>query len=96
MEEYTVTQLSNLIKKSIEQSFGRIYLKGEISGLKIHSSGHAYFSLKDSESIIAAVCWKWSLQRQTIKIEEGMEVKCFGSATVYPPQSKYQFAVERF
>jgi exodeoxyribonuclease VII large subunit len=96
MEEYTVSRLSALIKRSIEQSFSGICLKGEISGLKIHTSGHAYFSLKEGDAMIAAICWKWHLQKQKVKLEEGAEIKCFGSATTYPARSTYQFSVERF
>ncbi|MDR0555991.1 MAG: exodeoxyribonuclease VII large subunit [Holosporaceae bacterium] len=96
MEEYTVSRLSALIKRSLEQSFGAIQLKAEVSALKIHSSGHLYFALKDSEAVIDAVCWKGVAQKQKIKLEDGMEIRCFGQVTTYPMRSKYQFVVERF
>ena len=95
-EEFTVSQLSTLIKHSIEQNFSDICLKAEVSALKIHSSGHLYFSLKDSESIINAVCWKWIALKQKIRLEDGMEIKCLGSVSTYPMQSKYQFVVKEF
>ncbi|GHT94181.1 hypothetical protein FACS1894122_10550 [Alphaproteobacteria bacterium] len=95
-EEYTVSRLSALIKRSMEQNFSRIQLKAEVSALKVHSSGHLYFALKDSDSVIDAVCWKYVAQKQNIKLEDGMEVKCLGQVTTYPMRSKYQFVVEQF
>ena len=96
MEEYTVTKLSALIKRSIEQNFDNICLKAEISALKLHSSGHAYFTLKDEESVIDAVCWKWALLKQKTKLVDGMKIKCIGQVTTYPKSSKYQFNVKAF
>ena len=96
VEEFSVSQLSALIKRSIEQNFSDICLKGEVSALKVHSSGHLYFSLKDSEAIINAVCWKWTVIKQKIRLEEGMEIKCIGSVSTYPIQSKYQFIIKEF
>ncbi|MDR2268377.1 MAG: exodeoxyribonuclease VII large subunit [Holosporaceae bacterium] len=95
-EEYTVSRLSALIKKSLEQNFGKIQLKAEVSDLKYHSSGHLYFALKDAGAVIDAVCWKYIAQKQNIKLEEGMEVRCVGQVTTYAPRSKYQFMVEHF
>ncbi len=96
VEEFSVSQLSALIKQSIEQNFSDICLKGEVSALKVHSSGHLYFSLKDSEAIINAVCWKWTVIKQKIRLEDGMEIKCIGSVSTYPIQSKYQFVIKEF
>lgn len=96
VEEFSVSQLSALIKRSIEQNFSDICLKGEVSALKVHSSGHLYFSLKDSEAIINAVCWKWTVVKQKIRLEDGMEIKCIGSVSTYPIQSKYQFVIKEF
>ncbi|GHU16245.1 hypothetical protein FACS189472_00850 [Alphaproteobacteria bacterium] len=95
-EEYTVSRLSALIKRSMEQNFSKIQLKAEVSALKVHSSGHLYFALKDSDAVIDAVCWKYVAQKQNIKLEDGMEVKCLGQVTTYPMRSKYQFVVEQF
>lgn len=95
-EEFSVSQLSALIKQSIEQNFSNICLKAEVSQLKVHSSGHMYFSLKDADSIINAVCWKWTAIKQKVRLEDGMEIKCIGSVSTYPMQSKYQFIVKEF
>jgi exodeoxyribonuclease VII large subunit len=80
----------------MEQNFSEIQLKAEVSALKIHTSGHIYFSLKDSEAVIDAVCWKGIAQKQKIKLENGMEIRCTGQVTTYPMRSKYQFVVEQF
>lgn len=96
VQEYSVSQLSALIKRSVEQNFSDVCLKAEVSALKVHSSGHLYFSLKDSDALINAVCWKWTAQKQKIRLEDGMEIKCWGSVSTYPMQSKYQFVVKQF
>ncbi|MDR1361678.1 MAG: exodeoxyribonuclease VII large subunit [Holosporaceae bacterium] len=96
MEEYTVSRLSALIKRSMEQNFGKIQLKAEVSDLKIHSSGHIYFALKDAGAVIDAVCWKYVAQKHNLKLEEGMELCCIGQVTTYAMRSKYQFIVEQF
>ncbi|MDR2158339.1 MAG: exodeoxyribonuclease VII large subunit [Holosporaceae bacterium] len=96
MEEYTVSRLSALIKRSIEQNFDNIQLKAEVSALTIPASGHLYFSLKDADAVIDAVCWKGVAQKQKIKLENGVEIRCVGQVSTYPMKSKYQFIVEQF
>ncbi len=95
-QEFTVSRLSALIKISLETNFGNIKLTAEVSALKIHSSGHAYFSLKDENAVIDAICWKSTLQRIKHQLENGLKITCFGKVSSYPMQSKYQFIVERF
>lgn len=96
-EEFTVSRLSALIKRSLELNFDRIKLTAEISGLKIHSSGHAYFSLKDESAVIDAICWKGTLLKHSSQqLSNGMKVTCFGKVSSYPMQSKYQFIVDKF
>ncbi|BDB96340.1 exodeoxyribonuclease VII large subunit [Candidatus Hydrogenosomobacter endosymbioticus] len=90
MMAFTVSQLSGLIRQNIESNFSHIEVQGEISGLKVHSSGHAYFVLKDKSSAIDCVCWKGAFAKLAIAIEDGMEVVCRGSVTVYSARSKYQ------
>ena len=96
MEEFTVSRLSALIKRSVEQNFSDVQLRAEVSELKVHSSGHIYFSLKDEGAVINAICWKYVAQRQKIKLENGMEIKCVGKVTTYPARSTYQFVVDSF
>lgn len=91
---YSVTELSKHLRLLVEKSFSLIQVKGEISGLKIASSGHAYFNLKDSSSIIAVTCWKGTLSKLNTKLEEGIEVTVRGKITIYAGQSKYQINAE--
>jgi exodeoxyribonuclease VII large subunit len=92
--EYTVTEVSNIIKRSIEDNFDFVRIRGEISGLKIAPSGHVYFSLKDKGAVLSAVCWKGVASSLKHRPEEGLEVVCTGSVTTYPGQSKYQMIIK--
>lgn len=94
-KEFTVTEISNLIKKSIEHQFNFVKIKGEISGYKLAPSGHGYFSLKDQNSVLSAVCWKGNALKYKSELKEGAEVVCTGSVTTYGGQSKYQLIVEK-
>ncbi len=92
--EYSVSEISNKIKNLLEHNFESIAIKGEISGLKIATSGHGYFSLKDSGAVLAAICWRHVLSRINFKLEEGLEIIVSGKITAYAGQSKYQISVE--
>ena len=92
---YTVSEVSQAIKRTVEDHFGLIQLRGEISGFKLHSSGHAYFTLKDDEAVIDAVCWRGNISRLNFKCEDGLEVIATGKVTTYPGRSKYQIVVDR-
>ena len=83
------------MKRSIEDGFGQVRVRGEISGWKRVGSGHCYFALKDSDAVIDAVCWRMTAIRLDMKPEDGMEVVCSGRLTTYPGRSKYQLVVER-
>jgi exodeoxyribonuclease VII large subunit len=93
--EYTVAEISNALKRTVEQSYDNIRVRGEISGFKRHSSGHLYFCLKDSEAVLDAVCWRGSAGRLSVAPEDGLEVVASGRLTTYPGRSKYQMVVER-
>jgi exodeoxyribonuclease VII large subunit len=93
--EYSVGELSNAIKRALEDGFGHIRLRGEVSGYRgPHSSGHCYFSLKDDKAKIDAVVWKGNWSRLKIKPEEGMEVIVTGKVSCFPGSSKYQIVIE--
>jgi exodeoxyribonuclease VII large subunit len=93
--EYTVSELSGAIKRSLEEGFGYVRLRGEISGFRgAHASGHCYFALKDDKAKIEAVVWKMTYGRLRVKPEEGMEVIVQGRVTSYPGSSKYQIVIE--
>jgi exodeoxyribonuclease VII large subunit len=94
LAEYTVSELSRALKRSIEENFAYVRVRGEISGYKRHSSGHCYLVLKDSDAVLDAVCWRITAMRLGIKPEDGMEVVCTGRLTTFPGRSKYQLVIE--
>jgi exodeoxyribonuclease VII large subunit len=95
LTEYTVTELSGSIKRTMEAAFDQVRVRGEISGYRgPHSSGHAYFALKDDRSRLEAVIWKGSFSKLKVRPEEGMEVIATGKITTFPGSSKYQIVIE--
>src|SRR5579862_5840928 len=94
LPEYTVSELSLALKRSIEDEFGQVRVRGEVSGWKRVGSGHCYFALKDSDAVLDAVCWRATAARLDLKPEDGMEVVCSGRLTTYPGRSKYQIIIE--
>src|ERR1051326_459559 len=94
LPEYSVSELSLALKRSIEDGFGQVRVRGEISGWKRVSSGHCYFALKDSDAVLDAVCWRTTAIRLDLKPEDGMEVVCSGRLTTYPGRSKYQLIID--
>lgn len=93
--EFSVTELANTLKRAIEDQFGRVKVRAEISGLSRPASGHVYFALKDQKSVIDGVMWRGSVGRLSFKPEDGLEVVCTGKLTTYGARSKYQIIVER-
>lgn len=91
---FSVSEISHALKRSIESSFGRVRVKGEISGFKRAASGHCYFSLKDADAVLDSVCWRGTAIQLNVKPEDGMEVVAVGRLTTYPGRSKYQMVVE--
>jgi exodeoxyribonuclease VII large subunit len=94
LPEYTVSEISHAVKRTIEGAFERVRVRGEISGFKRHGSGHCYFTLKDAEAAIDGVCWRGTAMRLGIKPEDGMEVVVSGRVTTYPGRSKYQLVID--
>jgi exodeoxyribonuclease VII large subunit len=93
--EFTVSELSGTLKRTVEETFAHVRVRGEISGFKRHSSGHLYFALKDADAVLDAVCWRGQAMRLGMNPEDGMEVVATGRLTTYPGRSKYQMVVER-
>lgn len=93
--EFTVSELSGALKRTVEDNFGHVRVRGEISGFRgPHSSGHCYFALKDENAKIEAVIWKGVHGRMRFKPQEGLEVIATGKLTTYPNSSKYQIVIE--
>lgn len=93
--EYSVSEISGLLKRTVEEAFPYVRIRGELSRVNRHSSGHYYFDLKDDKAVIGAVVWKGNAGRLAVKPEQGMEVVCTGRLTTFPGQSKYQLVVEQ-
>jgi len=91
---YSVGEFSHVIKKLVESNFTYVRIRGEISRPSFPGSGHVYFTLKDMDGTIAAIIWKYTMPRLSIRPEEGMEVICTGKVTTFAGQSKYQIIVE--
>lgn len=95
VQEWTVSALSGALKRTLEDAFGFVRLRAEVSGYRgPHSSGHCYFSLKDEGARIDAVIWKGVFSRLKVKPQEGLEVVVTGRITTFPSSSKYQIVVE--
>ncbi len=93
--EYSVSDISGAVKRTLESSFGRVRVRGEITELKRYPSGHIYLSLKDENAKIAAVVWRTAVARLGLKPENGVEVIATGRITAYGERSTYQLVVER-
>ena len=92
--EFSVSELAGSIKRTLESGFGRVRVRGELSRVKIHTSGHLYSDLKDENAVINVVCWRGSLARMSITPQEGMEVICTGKVSSYPARSNYQLIID--
>jgi exodeoxyribonuclease VII large subunit len=93
--EWTVTELSAALKKTVEDAYGFVRVRGEITGYRgPHSSGHVYFALKDEGAKIDAVIWRTAFGRIRFKPQEGLEVIATGRLTTYPGRSSYQIVIE--
>jgi exodeoxyribonuclease VII large subunit len=91
----SVSELSMSLKRMVEDNFGHVRLRGEISGFKKAASGHAYLTLKDDRACIDAVMWKGSAGALAFRPEDGIEVIATGKLTTYPGRSKYQIVIDR-
>lgn len=92
--EYSVTTLSHEVKRLIEGNFGLVRVRGEVSGLKIAASGHAYFNLKDANAILTCTCWRHVAAKFKDQLQEGVSIVATGTLTAYAGQSRYQLSVE--
>src|SRR5260370_38819918 len=93
--EFTVSELSSALKRTVEDTYGHVRVRGEITGFGgAHSSGHCYFALKDDGAKIEAVIWKGVHSRMRFKPLEGLEVIATGRRTTYPGSSKNQIVIE--
>ena len=93
--EWTVSELSAALKRTVEDAYGYVRVRGEVSGFKGASpSGHCYFRLKDDRAVLEAVIWKGVFGRMRVKPEEGLDVIASGKLTTFPGSSKYQIVID--
>ena len=93
--EFSVSEISAVIKKLVETTFQSVRVRGEISGCKKADSGHYYMSLKDENAVLSAVCWKGVALSLPIKPEDGLEVVATGRITTFAGKSSYQLVIEK-
>ncbi len=95
LPEYSVSEISAALKRTVEDAFAFVRVRGEVSNLKFHSSGHVYFDLKDDKATLNAVIWRGTAQRLKTKPQQGLELVCTGRLSTYPGSSRYQIIVEQ-
>src|SRR5580700_4936833 len=94
LPELTVSELSTALKRTIEDAYGYVRVRGELGKVSYHGNGHVYFDLKDDRASIAGVIWRGTAPRIKLKLEAGLEVVITGRLTTYPGRSQYQIIVE--
>ncbi len=94
IREYTVSELSAALKRTVEGEFPYVRVRGEISGFTRAGSGHLYMALKDEKAVLDAVCWRGVAGGLKFAPEDGLEVVCTGKLTTYAPRSRYQLVIE--
>src|SRR3989442_9891102 len=92
--EWTVSELSVALKRTLEESYDHVRVRGELGKVSYHSNGHVYFDLKDDRACVAGVIWRSVTPRIKLKLEAGLEVVVTGRITTYPGRSQYQIVVE--
>ena len=95
MPEYTVSEISGAVKRTLETTFGRVRVRGELTEVKRYPSGHIYLSLKDENSKISGIVWKNAVPRLGMVPENGTEVIATGRISAYGERSSYQLIIER-
>src|SRR3569623_242897 len=93
--EWTISELSAARKRTVEDAYGYVRVRGEVSGFRGASpSGHCYFRLKDDKAVLEGVIWKGTFGRMRVKPEEGLDVIATGRLTTFPGSSKYQIVID--
>jgi len=91
---YSVSELAFALKRTLEDAYGFVRLRGELSKVTHHSNGHVYLTLKDDKAAIDGVVWKGNVRNLSIRPEQGLEVVVTGKITAYPQGSRYQIVIE--
>src|SRR5438105_14829407 len=94
LPELTVSELSTALRRTIEEAYGYVRVRGELGKVSYHSNGHVYFDLKDDRACISGVIWRTVNAQIKLKLETGLEVVATGRITTYAGRSQYQLVVE--
>ena len=92
--EFSVSEISQALKRTVEGAFGRVRVRGEISRITTAASGHMYLSLKDDKAVLDAICWRNTANQLRHRPEQGLEMIATGRLTTYPGRSSYQLIIE--
>ncbi len=90
---YSVSELAFALKRTIEDAYGFVRLRGELSNVTFHGNGHVYLHLKDERASIAGVIWKSHVRGLAVRPQSGLEVIVTGRITTYPGRSQYQITI---
>lgn len=93
--EFTVSELAFSLKRTVEDTYGRVRVRGELGRVTIAKSGHCYLDIKDDKAVINSIMWKGTVSRLLVAPEEGMEVVVEGKMSTYPGRSNYQLIIDR-
>lgn len=93
---FSVSELAFSLKKVVETTFSTVCVRGEVSGLRPHSSGHLYFALKDNSAVLDVVFWHGVSRTRRCPLEDGTEIRCWAQLTTYPARSKYQLVMDHY
>ena len=91
---YTISQITQLIKLELENSFPLVWVEGEVSNFHRHHSGHLYFTLKDERCQLRSVMFRSEAQQVPFELKDGLQLICRGRINVYEPRGEYQIVVE--
>ena len=94
LPEFSVSEIAAAVKRAVEDNFGYVRIRGEVSGFLAARSGHLYFSLKDDKAMIESVIWRGTAGKLRFQPEDGLEVICTGKLSTYAPRSRYQLVVD--
>jgi len=93
--EFTVSELAFSLKRTVEETFGHVRVRGELGRVTVAKSGHCYLDVKDDKAVINSIIWKGVMNRLSMRPEEGMEVICEGKLSTYPGRSNYQLIIDK-
>jgi len=94
--EFSVSEISAALKRTVEDAYGYVRIRGEISQPKVAASGHCYMRLKDERAVIDGIIWRGNMSKVPHRPEEGMEIIASGKLTTYPGRSSYQIIIDSF